>query len=105
MQKVEIELDETILQKSGYDVNKVYNAIDNLFKDKNIILEKSASKIRTYKGSGDKQDFGAIWVVNLFLEEQEWFTKSVVKWLYYNSDGNDDPNDFLIEDIIKEWAL
>ncbi len=98
MLKVEIAFDEDkVLAEEKYDLDKMYEIIDNAFAKYGIIkLDKGI-----YRDKGSNKDFGSMWCVILALSETDWFMDNVTKLMWYNSDFGENESDFSVEDVLQ----
>ncbi len=93
MYKMKMELDFEQLEKDGYDSQEAKRYLDTELTKRNITKNEEGF----YVGGS----FGAFGAVIVGLIHQEWFTDHVTEWKWYNSDGNSNPEDYRIEDIIE----
>jgi len=101
MIKMVIELDEEkIAREDQYDVAEMWKHIDAYFQEKRI------PKISTgvYAGRGLPSDFGNIGGFYIRFHRCDWFVDNVLVWDWYNSDGEDDPEDFRVESFLPLLA-
>jgi len=88
--------EEKILQEKKYSLEKIQNTLDDYFVNQ---LHVTKSENGFYIGTGAKSDFGNFGLAMWTLGKKAWFMDNVKTWLYFNSEGSDDPNDFAIEDF------
>ena len=66
---------------------------------KYITTEQYAIKVRIVK-----KDYAVFGMLIYSLHNKNWFIPYVEKWLWYNSDDNEDVNDFNIEDLLYHYT-
>ncbi len=82
-----IRLDEKrILDNEEIDLEAAYKSIDKTFAQKDVTLYKIENGIHYYTREIDKHDFEYLWMVNLSLEDAEWFKKYVSVWKFINEE-------------------
>lgn len=97
MLKCEVHLDdEKILADGVYTPEEVHNAVDNAFEMFDLVKGENGF----YLEKGNENDFAHFGSVILSLSRTDWFMDYVDKWLFYDSDESDDPEDYDIEDIL-----
>lgn len=98
MLKVEIEFnEEKVLAEDIYDLDKMYEIVDNAFAKYGIIkLDKGV-----YRDTGSNKDFGRMWCVILAFSETDWFMDNVSKLMWYNSNRGKNEYDFSVEDVLQ----
>ena len=95
MIRMYIELDKEKIEREGvYNFEKMQQYID----DSIIKLGGYKDKDGWYT-NGSWEAFGAI-AAN--LEESAWFMSNVKKWLWNNTDYEEEPGDECIEDLLEE---
>ena len=100
MLKVEIAFDEDkVLAEEKYDLNKMYEIIDNAFANYGIV--KLGKGI--YRDNGSKKDFGRMWCIILELLETDWFMDNASKLMWYNSNRGKNEDDFYYEDVLQGY--
>jgi hypothetical protein len=86
MLKIEIGLDkEQILIDNKYEVNAIYNFIDELFTSENLIKEPSDNDLLIFIGKEPYHDFAKMFNCIFYLEKQDWFMDYVRVWNFYNN--------------------
>jgi hypothetical protein len=102
MIKMQIIMDEDKIVREGkYSLDKIHRVLDDYFVEK---LHTVKTDDGFYVGTGAKGDFGNFGLAMWTLGKKAWFMDNVKTWLYFNSEGSDDPNDFVIEDF-KDFCL
>ena len=92
MLKMLIELDENkLLTEKKYDLESIKQIIHDSCATRGIYMDNEGF----YVGG----TFGKFGGLILGLSKEEWFMENVSKWLWYNSDESNNPEDFIIEDI------
>lgn len=100
MMKIEIKLDEEQIKKDNiYELEDLYQVIDKLFLEENLIKLPDENGSIFYSGTGSNRDMGRIFVCIFALEKSDWFMNYVRTWLFYNDDN---VNNIEIIDIIKK---
>ena len=98
-----IVMDEDKIRREGkYDLDKVYQNIDELAEYAGLIKKNKY----TYICQGNEKDLAALAIFNFHkLVEAEWFTKNVKEWTWINKEEGDEN---LIEHFKNEnegvWA-
>lgn len=101
--KIEIKLDEEQIKKDNiYELEELYQVIDKLFLEENLIKLPDENGSIFYSGTGSNRDMGRIFVCVFALEKSDWFMNYVRTWLLYSSAAKEDENDFDIEDILAQ---
>ncbi len=101
MKKVYIRLDEEkVLREGKYDLGKIKSVIDDLFLSRD--LKKTEEGF--YEQTHEQGDFEKMWGINISLGNQAWFRENVAEWKWFNSDEKDDPDNYVVEDIIESWT-
>ena len=96
MLKMLIELDENkILSEKKYDLDSIKKVINDSCSARGIYMDD--------KGFYVGGTFGKFGGLILGLSKEEWFMENVSKWLWYNSDESDNPEDFIVEDIKAQF--
>ncbi len=69
-------------------------------------LDKKVYKDGTicYKSTNSKKDYAVFGMLIYSLHNKSWFIPYVEKWLWYNSDNNEDVNDYNIEDLLYHYT-
>ncbi len=69
-------------------------------------LDKEVYKDGTicYKSTNSKKDYAVFGMLIYSLHNKSWFIPYVEKWLWYNSDNNEDVNDYNIEDLLYHYT-
>ncbi|GHU65509.1 hypothetical protein AGMMS49983_13340 [Clostridia bacterium] len=102
MIKMQIVMDEKkIKRENKYSLSKIYATLDDYFVNRLYFLKE---KNGFYTGSGSPNDFANFGIAMTTLGKKRWFMDNVDKWLYFNSEDSEDPNDFVVEDF-KETCL
>ena len=83
-----IVMDEDKIRREGkYDLDKVYQNIDELAEYAGIIKKNKY----TYICQGNEKDLAALAIFNFHkLVEAEWFTKNVKEWTWINKEEGDE---------------
>ena len=93
-----IVMDEEKIKREGiYDLEKIYEDIDNIAEYAGLIKKNKY----TYICQGNERDLAALGIFNFMnLVKKEWFTKNVKEWTWIDkSEGNTD----LIETCKKHY--
>lgn len=82
-----IVMDEDKIRKEGkYDLNKLYQNIDELAEHAGLIKKNKY----TYICQGNEKDLAALGIFNFMnLVKQEWFTKNVKEWIWIDRKEGD----------------
>lgn len=80
--------EEKIIKEGKYDLNKLYQNIDELAEHAGLIKKNKY----TYICQGNEKDLAALGIFNFMnLVEKEWFTKNVKEWTWIDrKEGNTD---------------
>lgn len=83
-----IVMDEDKIRREGkYDLDKVYQNIDELAEYAGLIKKNKY----TYICQGNEKDLAALVIFNFHkLVEAEWFTKNVKEWTWINKEEGDE---------------
>ena len=99
MLKVEIKFyDNTI------DVENKIERLDRGFSKYGLLKEVLSDGTICYKGNNKKNDYATFGMLIYSLHNKDWFIPYLSKWLWYNSDGNENPNDYNIEDLLYHYT-
>jgi hypothetical protein len=102
MIKMQIVMDEAKINREGrYSLSKIYGTIDDFFLNRLRLVKEPGGY---YSGSGQPNDFANFGIAMTTLGKKTWFMDNVDKWLYFNSEDSEDPNDYIVEDF-KEACL
>lgn len=105
MLKLEIKLDdEKILKESVYQLDGVYQTIENVFEKSRLPGEKGEDGTMVFYGTGNIRDFASFGKIITWLKKKEWFINNVTKWVWYNSDNGRDDEDFSVEDVLYHYT-
>ena len=100
MLKLQILMDEEkVLDEGKYELGDMYSIIDQLFAK--FGFPKADDGFYLEKGAPD--DFAHFWSIIWALKDQPWFLPNVKSWLWFNSDDNDNPADFDVEDLAAHY--
>lgn len=80
--------EEKILREDKYDLEQMYQLIDELAKESGLIkIDK-----HTYHCKGNEQDLACLGIfIHANLIEHDWFTQNVKEWIWISEqDGNID---------------
>ena len=103
MIKMTIQMnDEKLKKQKDYTPEKVYSALDRIFKQKGMERVVTNEGIE-YCGHNKPTDFGCFGQIMLGLKKQSWFMDNAAKWLLCSNDDVDDPNDFSEEDLLAHY--
>ncbi|MHC1722170.1 MAG: hypothetical protein AB9836_03070 [Aminipila sp.] len=91
--------DKKIINEGEYNISDIYNTIDNLFAECQLIKGQDGE----YLEKGTKDDFAHFWSAILTLKNQNWFMDNIKEWLWFNSDDADNPEDFEIDDLAEHY--
>lgn len=103
MMKVEIELDEQkIIDDDKYVPESILKCLDNTFVGNGQQILEADGFRRVYRDGGNtEKDFAILGGLVFDLAEKEFFLPYAKKILWYDSDDNEDENDFDIEDWLE----
>ena len=107
MRKVEILLNEKKIKAEGeYTSEEFHQTLDEYFIE-NADMEKRVESDGTIgyhaKVMKDENHYAKIWKSIGDLADCKWFTGYLIKFVYGDTYGSDNPNDYFFEDILKEW--
>ena len=109
MRKVEVALNEEKIKSEGkYSLEKIYEALDESFvKEADMQKQKGEDGTIIYFAPvmKDKNHYAKIWIAIKEYVKERWFTDNALKYLYGDTDGSDDPDDYSMEDILEEWEV
>lgn len=96
MMKMLIVMDyDKIKQEKKLDMLKIERFFEHEFTKRGIYKDSDG----LYVG-GDFASFGGmVWG----LSETPWFMDNVKTWIWYNSDGHSNPNEYTAEDLVKHY--
>ncbi|MBR6695984.1 MAG: hypothetical protein IKL70_06185 [Oscillospiraceae bacterium] len=103
MIKVEIELDEQkIIDDGKYVPESILECLDdNFVRNGQQILEAEGFR-RVYRDGGNtEQDFAVLGKIIMNFTKEDFFLPYAKKILWYNSDNNENENDFDVEDWLE----
>lgn len=82
--------EEKIIKEGKYDLNKLYQKIDEIAEYVGLIKKNKY----TYICQGNEKDLAALGIFNFMnLVEKEWFTKNVKEWTWI--DGKEGDTDLI----------
>lgn len=92
MIKMLIQLDEERIKADDeYDLQEMWQAIDELFEDVKCIKEVQPDGSVMYSGNPNRKNLLADFCYVYFsLAKWEFFAQYCNKWLWYSNEGNDD---------------
>lgn len=90
-----------IKSEKKYTLAKIYATLDDFFVNRLHFIKEGNG---FYRGSGAPNDFANFGIAMTTLGKKRWFMDNVDKWLYFNSEDSEDPDDFVVEDF-KETCL
>lgn len=94
MMKMLLELNVDKIEHEGkYDLDKINDYLDKETRNRGIYKDKTGF----YVGGS----FAAFGGLILSLADNTWFLDNVKEWKWYNSDGQNDPENFGVEDIAQ----
>ena len=106
MIKVDIKMNRELICKEGeYDVEDILFTLDRCHAEYGFKKETHDDGMVTYWGKDDRDDFGYFGAIIMALKKEEWFTKYVDKWYWYNNSCMPYEDWFRQEDILKELGL
>jgi hypothetical protein len=110
MWKVEVLLDEGKIKNEGrYNLNELYTAIDKTFikgaQMERHYVEPDGTRIYIASAPQNKDHYSKIGLAITAYAKQKWFTDNALKFIYGNSHGSDNPDDFSREDILQVWEV
>lgn len=97
--------EEKIVSENKYELEKMYNKLDEVFHNKHFIRLQGGDYARVYQGTDDYKDFGRLGCIYLALKKQEWFMDNVSVWLLLESEDSGEPYDFSEEDLIAHCRI
>ena len=104
MIKMFIKLNEEKIKKSErYSLDKIYSALDRIFREKGLKKVMASNGIEYY-GSDRPVDFAYFGKIILGLKNQEWFMDNVSEWLFCSNDDTDDDSIFNQEDLLVHYG-
>lgn len=78
--------EEKIIKEGKYDLNKLYQKIDEIAEYVGLIKKNKY----TYICQGNEKDLAALGIFNFMnLVEKEWFTKNVKEWTWIDRKEGD----------------
>ena len=91
MQKMLIQLDvEKIEREDKYDINKMWELIDEVFAERQCTKEVNADGSVMYTGtSKDDNYFGNFSSAYIILRQKRWFFENVKDWHWYDNDDDE----------------
>ncbi|MDO5415880.1 MAG: hypothetical protein Q4F29_01660 [Lachnospiraceae bacterium] len=105
MLKLEIKMDENKIQfENQYLAENIYQMLAELFDRfqlKQEILEDGTLSVH---GNNQPWDYGAFGYIITLLKDKMWFMPYVIKWVWYNSDNNENEEDFDREDVLYYYT-
>jgi len=109
MRKVEVALNEKKIQSEGkYSLEKIYSVLDEAFVDY-ANMQKSTTEDGTIMYFApvmkDENHYAKIMRAIKEYVKEKWFVDNALKYLYGDTYGSDDPNDYSVEDILEEWGV
>ena len=79
--------EEKIIKEGKYDLNKLYQNIDEIAEYVGLIKKNKY----TYICQGNERDLASLAVFNFQkLIEKEWFTKNIKEWVWINKEEGDE---------------
>ncbi|MCL2018141.1 MAG: hypothetical protein FWG70_00135 [Oscillospiraceae bacterium] len=109
MRKVELRLNEEKIKAEGkYALEEIYDSLDNGFvkyADMQKRMEADGTIIYFAPAMKNKDHYAKIWLAIDEYTDKKWFTDNVLKYLYGDTYGSDNPNDYSIEDILEEFEI
>lgn len=101
MLKLEIRLDENkVLEEGKYDPEALNQRLVRAFEREHLDHTSKSDGTLVFVGRGRANDYGCFGKLITALKRQIWFMEYVEKWIWYNSDGGEDENDFAVEDVL-----
>lgn len=96
MMKMLIKLDEEKIEREGeYDLKKIKNFINGEISRMGIYKDEEGLYT-----NGNFVTFGSMVLV---LSETDWFMDNATEWLWYDSEGQADPNAYGVEDLLEHY--
>ncbi|MCL2086429.1 MAG: hypothetical protein FWH05_02385 [Oscillospiraceae bacterium] len=110
MYKVEVKMnEEKILAEKKYSLEKIYETLDESFIKEALMdrhwVEPDGTRVYIATKLKHKDHYAMIHSELIDYTDEEWFLKNVLKFIYGNSHGSDDINDFSYEDILEEMEV
>lgn len=88
MMKMEVQMDEKKIKKSGaYSVEQINTMVNEVARKKGITKRNEKG---VYIGNDDDKDFSNFGRIVLYLVDQEWFLPFVKTWVLYADEETDD---------------
>ncbi|MDE6913991.1 MAG: hypothetical protein K2P35_09890 [Lachnospiraceae bacterium] len=88
MMKMEVQMDEKKIEKSGeYSVEQINTMVSEVARKKGITKRNDEG---LYIGNGDDKDFSNFGRIVLYLKDQDWFLPFVKTWILYADEETDD---------------
>ena len=103
MLKMEIELDSKIIDKLGYNSEKLFEFLPTLFEKAGFIKEKAENGYFLYRGPGLNTDLAYTGIVANGLVEQDWVKMSCKKWFLLTDRGSKDGSFYIEGDWIESY--
>ncbi|MCL2053850.1 MAG: hypothetical protein FWG90_05340 [Oscillospiraceae bacterium] len=109
MRKIEVLLNEEKIRAEGkYELEKIYAELDKSFINK-AGMQKSlgadGTVIYFVSIMKDENHYAKIMLAIKEYVKEKWFTDNVLKYLYGDTYGSNNPNDYSIEDVLEEWEV
>lgn len=96
MMKMLIKFDNEKVEREGkYDLEKMNRIIDEEFASMGVTKDKDGLYVNG--------DFGSFGSMIFALQKLDWFMDNIVEWLWYDSDGKPDPEDYSVEDLATHY--
>ncbi|MCL2087009.1 MAG: hypothetical protein FWH05_05385 [Oscillospiraceae bacterium] len=109
MRKVEIVLNENRIKAQGeHSLEKICEGLDNAFVDyanMQKTTEESGKIIYSVSVMKDENHYAKIMGAITKYAKSKWFTDNAVRFVYGDTYGSDNPNDYSIEDILEIWKV
>ena len=88
MMKMEVQMDENKIKKSGgYSVEQINDMVSEVARKKGISKRNDKG---LFIGNGDDKDFSNFGRIVLYLIDQDWFLPFVKTWMLYADEETDD---------------
>jgi len=109
MRKVEVRLNENKIKSEGaYALEDIYAVLDDGFvryADMQKSVETDGTIVYFAPIMKDENHYAKIMKAIKEYVKKQWFLDNVLKYLYGDTYGSDNPNDYSIEDILEEWEV
>ena len=96
MMKMLIKFDEEKIEREGeYDLEKIEKLLNDEFAKRGIHKDEEGFYV-----DGNFVTFGSM---ILGLSKMDWFLDNAAEWLWYDSEGQIDPNAYGVEELLEHY--